>query len=73
MPTLQVVPAGLAIICVLACRLSALANCRENRHDLTFEASCPIACFTVVTVIFSPVQYYHEAQPLFCDRRRRIQ
>ena len=73
MPSLQVVPAGLAIICVLACRLSALANRRENRHDLTFEASCAIACFTVITIILSPVQYYHEALPLFCDTRRHIQ
>ena len=73
MPSLQVVPAGLAIICVLSCRLSALANCRENRHDLTFEASCAIACFTVVTIVLSPVQNYHEALPLFCDTRMHIQ
>jgi hypothetical protein len=72
MPSLQVVPAGLAIICILACRLSALANRRENCHDLPFEASCAIACFTVITEVFSPVQYYHEAQPLFCDRHMRI-
>ena len=73
MPSLQVVPAGLAIICVLACRLSALANCRENRQDLTFEIMCAIACFAVVTIILSPIQYYHEAQPLFFYTRRHIQ
>ena len=73
MPSLQVVPAGLAIICVLACRLSALANRRENCHDLTFEAINPIPLLTVVTVIFTPIQYYHVVQPLFCDTRRHIQ
>jgi hypothetical protein len=71
MPSLQVVPAGLAIICVLSCRLSALANRRENCHDLTFESMRPITSFTVVTVILTPIQYYHVVLPLFCGRHMR--
>jgi hypothetical protein len=71
MPTLHIVSAGLAIICVLTCRLSALANRRENCHDLTFEVMRPITSFTVVTVIFTPIQNYHVVQPLFCGRHMR--
>ena len=71
MPSLDLVPAGLAIICVLACRLSALANRRENSHDLTFETTNSVPCFAVITEVFSPVQNYHEAQPLFCGRHMR--
>jgi hypothetical protein len=72
MPTLQFGSAWLTIIAIFAGRFSARTNARENRHDLTFEASCPIAVFTVITVILSPVQYYHVAQPLFSYTRRRI-
>jgi hypothetical protein len=72
MPMLQFGSTWLAIVAIFAGRFSARANARENCHDLTFEASCPITVFTVVTVILSPVQYYHVALPLFSYTRRRI-
>jgi hypothetical protein len=72
MPTLQFGSAWLTIIAIFAGRFSARANARENRHDLTFEASCAKAIFTVVTIVLSPVQYYHVALPLFSYTRRRI-
>ena len=72
MPTLQFGSTWLTIVAIFAGRFSARANARENRHDLTFEASCAITVFTVVTVVLSPVQYYHVALPLFSYTRRRI-
>ena len=59
MPVFQFGSAWLTIIAIFAGRFSARTNARENRHDLTFEASRPITVLTVVTIVLRPIQYYH--------------
>ena len=59
MPMLQFGSTWLAIVAIFAGRFSARANARENRHDLTFEASFSKTIRAVITIVPRPIQNYH--------------